>query len=117
MKLTAERLIHAISNQIDSYTSEDALNILRDEYGFDDDEIREMGFDYLFPEEEEPNEPPAPVYDYAFVYRQTWSGVFHVHAHSREEAYKLWEEEMDAGLNTCALDQLDDDGWDLLSVT
>lgn len=118
MKLTTERLIHAISNQIDGYTSEDALNILRDEYGFDDEEIHEMGFDYLF-DFVEPNEtePPEPVYDYAFVYRQTWSGVFHVHAHNKEEAMELWQKEMDEGLDTCALDQLDDDGWNLLSVT
>ena len=39
---------HAISNFIESYESTDALTILRDEFRLTDDEIREMGLDYLF---------------------------------------------------------------------
>lgn len=89
MKLTAERLIHAISNQIDGYTAEDALTILRDEYGFTDDEIRALGLDYLF-DIAEPNEPNEPEKKTWKVHvRETWEGDFEVEAADWDEAYAL----------------------------
>lgn len=89
MKLTAERLIHAISNQIDSYTAEDALTILRDEYGFTDDEIRALGLDYLF-DIAEPNEPDELEKKTWKVHvRETWEGDFEVEAADWDEAYAL----------------------------
>lgn len=89
MKLTTERLIHAISNQIDGYTAEDALTILRDEYGFTDDEIRALGLDYLFDiaEPNEPNEPEKKTWKVHI--RETWEGDFEVEAADWEEAYAL----------------------------
>lgn len=89
MKLTTERLIHAISNQIDSYTAEDALTILRDEYGFTDDEIRALGLDYLFDiaEPDEPNEPEKKIWKVHV--RETFEGDFEVEAADYDEAYDL----------------------------
>lgn len=89
MKLTTDRLIHAISNQIDGYTAEDALTILRDEYGFTDDEIRALGLDYLF-DIAEPNEPNEPEKKTWKVHvRETWEGDFEVEAADWDEAYAL----------------------------
>lgn len=116
-KFDMTKITSGFENLFDSMTNEKALSILKDTFELTDEEIRELGLDYLLPEEEELNEPPAPVYDYEFLYRQTWSGIFHVYAHNEEEAMELWQKEMDEGLDTCALDQLDDDGWNLLSVT
>lgn len=96
MKLTTERLIHAISNQIDGYTAEDALTILRDEYGFTDDEIRALGLDYLF-DIAEPDEPNEPLEEFTFVYMEEWRGLFTIPAHSREEATDLFEKQLDNG--------------------
>lgn len=96
MKLTADRLIHAISNQIDGYTAEDALTILRDEYGFTDDEIRALGFDYLF-DIAEPNEPDESLEEFTFVYMEEWRGLFTIPAHNREEAKDLFEKQLDNG--------------------
>lgn len=89
MKLTSDRLIHAIANQIDPYESSDALTILREEYGFTDDEIREMGFDYLFDlaGEPEPNEPPKKKYTVRI--REVWTGTFEVEASDDDEAFEL----------------------------
>lgn len=92
MKLTSERLIHAIANQIEPYESSDALKILRDDYGFTDEEIREMGFDYLFDLEsnEEPEEKPLKKYE--FLYTESWSTVYTVYAHDENEAWKMTED-------------------------
>ena len=89
MKLTADRLIHAINNQLEGYTAEDALDILQTDYGFTDDEIRAMGFDYLFDlvEPEEPNEPQKK--KWKVHVRETWEGDFEVEAADWEEAETL----------------------------
>ena len=88
MKLTSEKLIHGIANLIDPYDSGDALEILHNEFQFTDDEIREMGFDYLFPEEEpEPDETPKKTFMIHVV--ETWEGYFPVEAADEEEAYDL----------------------------
>ena len=95
-ELTADRLIHAINNQLEGYTAEDALAILQDEYRFTDDEIRAMGFDYLF-DLVEPDEPEEPLEEFRFSYTETWTGVFTVSAHNREEAINLFEKQLDDG--------------------
>lgn len=115
MKLTADRLIHAISNQIDGYTAEDALTVLRDEYGFTDDEIRALGLDYLFDlvEPDEPNEEPLE--EFRFCYTETWTGVFTVSAHNREEAIDLFEKQLDNGeIDTIEGIEKADSDWYLL---
>lgn len=88
-ELTADRLIHAINDHLDAYTAEDALNILRDEYRFTDDEIRAMGFDYLFDlvESDEPDEPQKKKWKVHI--RETWEGDFEVEATDWDEAYIL----------------------------
>ena len=95
MKLTAETLAHAISNFIESYESTDALTILRDEFRLTDDEIREMGLDYLF-DLAEPDEPDEPLTEYTFRYTETWTGLFIVEAHDRKEANDLFEKMLDS---------------------
>lgn len=86
-ELTADRLIHAINNQLEGYTAEDALNILRDDYGFTNDEIRAMGFDYMFDlvEPDKPEEPQKKTFRIHVV--ETWGGIFEVEAADEEEAY------------------------------
>lgn len=96
MKLTADRLIHAINNSIEGYESSDALRILRDDYGFTDDEIRALGLDYLF-DLVEPAEPEEPLEEFTFVYMEEWRGLFTIPAHSREEATNLFEKQLDNG--------------------
>lgn len=86
MKLTVETLAHAISNFIDSYESTDALTILRDEFRLSDNEIREMGLDYLF-DLAEPNEPEKKTWKVHI--RETWEGDFEVEAADWDEAYAL----------------------------
>lgn len=88
-ELTTDRLIHAINNQLEGYTAEDALNILRTDYGFTDDEIHAMGFDYLFDlvEPDEPNEPEKKTWKVHV--RETWEGDFEVEAADWDEAYAL----------------------------
>jgi len=86
ISLTADRLIHAINNSIEGYESSDALNILRTDYGFTDDEIRAMGFDYLF-DLAEPEEPPKK--KWKVHVRETFEGDFEVEAADWEEAYAL----------------------------
>lgn len=95
--LTADRLIHAINNSIKGHERSDALNILRDDYGFNDDEIRALGLDYLF-DLAEPNEPDEePLEEFRFCYTETWAGIFTVSAHNREEAIDLFEKQLDNG--------------------
>lgn len=96
-ELTADRLIHAINNQLESYTAEDALDILRNEYRFTDNEIRAMGLDYLF-DLVEPDEPDEePLEEFTFVYMEEWRGLFTIPAHSRQEATNLFEKQLDNG--------------------
>lgn len=105
MKLTAERLVKAIFNQIDGYESSDALKILRDDYGFSDDEIRDMGLDYLF-DCEESNETDEPLKEYTFLYTESMSGTFTVKAHSEDEAWERVE-----SIEFCSADlNFNDDG-------
>lgn len=89
MKLTTDRLIIAITKQIDPYEPSDGLKILREDYGFTDDEIREMGFDYLFDltEEPEPKEPPKKTFTVRIV--EQWAGTFEIEAKDEDEAYDL----------------------------
>ena len=94
MKLTVETLAHAISNFIDSYESTDALTILRDEFRLSDNEIREMGLDYLF-DLAEPDEPDEePLKTYRFVYHVFLDTTIDVRAHNDEEAEELAEAEV-----------------------
>ena len=86
MKLTVETLAHAISNFIDSYESTDARTILRDEFRLTDNEIRDMGFDYLF-DIAEPAEPQKKKWKVHI--RETWEGDFEVEAADWDEAYAL----------------------------
>lgn len=88
-ELTADRLIHAINDHLNAYTAEDALDILRNEYRFTDDEIRAMGFAYLFDlvEPDEPNEPEKKTWKVHI--RETWEGDFEVEAADWDEAYAL----------------------------
>ena len=88
-ELTADRLIHAINNQLEGYTAEDALDILQNEYRFTDDEIRAMGFDYLFDltEPDEPTEPPKK--KWKVHVREIYEGDFEVEAADYDEAYGL----------------------------
>ena len=94
MKLTVETLAHAISNFIDSYESTDALTILRDEFRLTDDEIREMGLDYLFDfaEEDEPNEEPLKTYN--VEYSVQLKHTFEIQAHNSDEAWDIAEEKI-----------------------
>ena len=113
-ELTADRLIHAINNQLEGYTAEDALAILQDEYRFTDDEIRAMGFDYLF-DLVEPDEPEEPLEEFRFSYTETWTGVFTVSAHNREEAINLFEKQLDNGeIDTIEGIEKTDSDWYLL---
>lgn len=113
MKLTVDRLIHAINNQLEGYTAEDALNILRTDYGFTDDEIRAMGFDYLFDlaEQNEPEEEPLK--EFSFVYHAFMDTVVTVEAHNEEEAENLAEKECE---NICYVDmECYDSGLELIT--
>lgn len=113
MKLTADRLIHAINNSIEGYESSDALKILRTDFGFTDDEIRAMGFDYLF-DLAEPNEPEEePLKEFSFVYHAYMDTVVTVEAHNEEEAEDLAEKECE---NICYVDmECYDSGLELIT--
>lgn len=94
MKLTADRLIHAINNSIEGYEASDALKILRTDFGFTDFEILQLGLEYLFHLAEE-DEPEEPLEEFTFVYMEEWRGLFTIPAHSREEATNLFEKQLD----------------------
>ena len=94
MKLTVETLAHAISNFIDSYESTDALTILRDEFRLSDNEIREMGLDYLFDfaEEDKPEEEPLKTYE--VEYNVQLKHTFEIKARNQDEAWDIAEEQI-----------------------
>ena len=117
-ELTTDRLIHAINNQLEGYTAEDALNILRDEYRFTDDEIRALGLDYLFDltEPDEPTEPDEePLKEYEIIYWEKLAQRIVIPAHSEEEAKTIFERDfLTPGFDSYEMEFVDSD-WTLVN--
>lgn len=113
MKLTADRLIHAINNSIEGYESSGALKILRTDFGFTDDEIRALGLDYLF-DLVEPDEPDEePLKEFSFIYHAYMDTVVTVEARNEKEAETLAEKECE---NICYVDmECYDSGLELIT--
>ena len=114
-ELTADRLIHAINNQLEGYTAEDALHILQNEYGFTDDEIRALGLDYLF-DLVEPDEPEEePLKEYEIFYWEKLAQEIVIPAHSKEEAKAIFERDyLNPGLDSYEMEVIDSD-WTIVN--
>lgn len=99
MKLNNERLKQAIRAFVDvemEYSETASVyEKLNSDFGLTDDEIKELGFDYLIPESNKTNEEPLTSYD--IRYRELWAGRYTIKAHSKEEAERIFQEKFESG--------------------
>lgn len=94
-----ETLIRAIQNYAEYYLVEhdksDLYERLSTLFNLSDADIDAIGLGRLIPEPNEPDEEPLE--EFRFCYTETWTGVFTVSAHNREEAIDLFEKQLNNG--------------------
>ena len=110
-KFNMTKISFGFENLFDRLSDEQALSVLRDDFEFTDDEIRELGLDYLLPK---PNEPEEPVLIYRFFYHVKLGTRIDIKAHNEEEAEELAE----AVMSDMAITELEDyeSGFELIET-
>lgn len=112
MKLTADKLHESIVawaniQFVTGRKSCDILDELHKAFGFTDWEIRdELGLEHLYMDAEMNEMEEEPLKEYNFIYTESMSGTFTVHAHNEAEAWDLVEQ-----IEFCSADlSFNDDG-------
>ena len=115
VKPSVYRLERVISNFVDSMldrleTSE-VYAYLKDDFGLTDEELVSLGYDWLVPEQEKPEE--APLKEYYFIYTESRSLCVTIKAPTEKEAWDLIE---DYAFDDHELTSNDDGQWSLMDV-
>ena len=85
------KIAQYINTLIDLYSdSETVYRIIQIDLSLSDEDIAELGYDWILPKS---NETEEPLKEYTFVWRETLSGQFTIQARSEEEAWRLIEQE------------------------
>lgn len=113
-KFDMTKISSGFENLFDRLSDEQALSVLRDDFEFTDDEIRELGLDCLLPKPDEPNELEEPVLTYRFFYHVKLGTRIDIKAHNEEEAEELAE----AVMSDLAITELEDyeSGFELIET-
>ena len=109
------RLCEGIAEYLEKYSPSDALKILREEFGFTDEELKTMGFGffaYLFDFDED-EEDEKPLKSFTFEWRETMKCTQTVKAHDLCEAWDLIEQSFMPMLDEMVHDN--DGEWNLIS--